>query len=403
MANEFLSRRALELEPSATMAMNARAKKLMAEGKNVLSFSVGEPDFKTPGHICEAAKAAIDNGFHGYSDVPGTLELRKAIAASLKRSTGVSYEPTQIVASPGAKYSIYLTLLALVNPGDEVIIPSPCWVSYPEMVRLAGGVPVIVPTREEDNFAVSAAAIEKAVTPKTKLLILNSPSNPTGQVVPPAIVSEIGAVLEKKGVWCLADEIYNELVFGGAEIKSIASVSEYCRDHTVVVNGCSKTYAMTGWRMGWIGARAELARAISDLQGQTCSNPSTIAQAAAVAALTGSMDTVYAMRKEFAKRRDIIHELLNAIPGFKLALPQGAFYALPNISGVLGKTVGGVTVKTPTDFCNVALDKALVAAVPGEAFGAYEHIRLSYATSEENIREGCRRLKELVEGATIPK
>ncbi len=251
MANEFLSRRVLELAPSATLAMNARAKKLAAEGKSVLSFSVGEPDFKTPKHICDAAKKAIDDGAHGYSAVPGTPELRKAIAASLTRITGARYEPEQVVASPGGKYAIYLALMALVNPGDEVIIPAPYWVSYPEMAKLAGGVPVFVETREEDRFAVSAEAIAKAITPRTKLLILNSPSNPTGQIVPPETIAEIGAVLEKKGVWCLSDEIYNELIFGGETHKSIASVSDYCRDHTVVVNGCSKTFAMTGWRLGW--------------------------------------------------------------------------------------------------------------------------------------------------------
>ncbi len=400
MANEFLSRRVLELAPSATLAMNARAKQLAAEGKSVLSFSVGEPDFKTPAHICDAAKKAIDDGFHGYSAVPGAPELRKAIADSLTRATGARYGADQVVASPGGKYAIYLALLALINPGDEVIIPAPYWVSYPEMARLAGGVPVIVETREEDRFAVSAQAIEKAITPKTKLLILTSPSNPTGQIVPPETIAEIGALLEKKGVWCLSDEIYNELIFGDAVHKSIASVSDYCRDHTVVVNGCSKTFAMTGWRLGWTGSPKAVAKAIDDLQGQTCSNPCTIAQAAALAALTGPMDSVRAMRVEFEKRRDLIHALLNDIPGFKLDMPRGAFYALPNISGALGKTLGGTRVDTPTDFCNVALDKALVAAVPGEAFGAPVHIRLSYATSEANIREGCRRLKELVEGGS---
>ena len=398
MGSEFLSRRVLELEPSATMAMNARAKKLAAEGKKVISFSVGEPDFKTPKHICDAAKKAIDDGLHGYSAVAGTPELRLAISKSMSRITGVLYQPEQIVASPGGKYSIYLTLLAMVNPGDEVLIPAPYWVSYPEMVRLVGGVPVIVDTKEEDLFAVSPAALEAAITPKTKLLILNSPSNPTGQIVPPAVIDEIGAIMERKKIWCLSDEIYNELIFGDARHKSVASVSDYCRDHTIVANGCSKTFAMTGWRLGWTAAPKTVAKAIDDLQGQTCSNPSTITQAAAVVALNSPLDTVYEMREQFEKRRGIIHELLNAIPGFSLAMPQGAFYALPNISGVLGKTLCGVKVDSPLDFCNLALEKALVAMVPGEAFGAPKHVRLSYATSEENIREGCKRLKDLVEG-----
>lgn len=398
MSTDFLSRRVLELEPSATLAMNAKAKQLAAEGKDVISFSVGEPDFKTPRHICDAAKNAIDAGLHGYTAVAGTPELRKALAAALTRDTGVEYRPEQTVASPGGKYSLYLALMALVNPGDEVVIPAPYWVSYPEMVRLVGGVPVIVDTREDDRFAIRPEALEAAITPRTKLLILNSPSNPTGQIVPPAVIGEIGRILEKKGVWCLSDEIYNHLIFGDAAHRSIASVSDYCRDHTVVANGCSKSYAMTGWRLGWIGAPKAVAKAIDDLQGQTCSNPCTIAQAAAVAAINGPQESVKEMRAEFDRRREIIYDLLNGIPGFSSRMPQGAFYALPNISGVFGRTIGGMKVNAPMDFCTIALDKALVAMVPGEAFGAPSHIRLSFATGEAAIREGCRRLKALVEG-----
>lgn len=397
-SNAFLSRRVLELEPSATLAMNAKAKKLKAEGKNVISFSVGEPDFKTPPHICEAAKRSIDEGLHGYTPVPGIPELRQAIAKALTKGTGVEYQPNHVVASPGGKYAIYLALLALVNPGDEVIIPAPYWVSYPEMVRLIGGVPVIVETREEDCFAISPEALERAVTPKTKLLILNSPSNPTGQIVPPEVIVEIGKILEKRGLWCISDEIYDQLIFGDARHKSVASVSDYCRDHTVVVNGCSKTYAMTGWRMGWIGARKEVAQAIDDLQGQTCSNASNPAQAAALAALTGPQECVAVMRASFDNRRKLIHRLLNDISGVRVGMPQGAFYALPNISGLFGKTMGGRVVSCPKDFCEVALEKVHVAMVAGEAFGAPKHIRLSYATSEKNIEEGCRRLKDLAEG-----
>lgn len=398
MPKEFLSQRVLELEPSATLAMNAKAKKLAAEGKNVISFSVGEPDFKTPQHICDAAKKAIDDGMHGYTAVGGIPELRKAIAASLTRDTGVEFGADQVVASPGGKYSLYLVLMAMINPGDEVIIPAPYWVSYPEMVRLVGGVPVIVDTREEDLFAVSPAALEAAITPRTKMLILNSPSNPTGQIVPPAVIEEIGRIMEKKGIWCLSDEIYNQLIFGDARHKSVSSVSDYCREHTVVANGCSKSYAMTGWRMGWIGAVKEVAKAIEDLQGQTCSNPCSIAQAAAVAALNGPQECVKEMRDQFERRRGIIHGLLNDIPGFTCAMPSGAFYALPNVSGVFGNTMGGQVVNNPLDLCNIALEKVQVAMVPGEAFGAPRHVRLSYATSDENIREGCRRLKALVEG-----
>ncbi|MCC8108409.1 MAG: pyridoxal phosphate-dependent aminotransferase [Planctomycetes bacterium] len=398
MSKEVLSRRVLELEPSATLAMNAKVKKLNAEGKKVISFSVGEPDFKTPKHICDAAKKAIDDGMHGYTAVAGVPELRKAIAASLTRDTGVEFKPEQTVASPGGKYAIYLALLALINPGDEVIIPAPYWVSYPEMVRLVGGVPVIVDTREEDLFAVSPEALDAAITPQTKAIILTSPSNPTGQIVPAEVIAEIGAICDRRGIWCISDEIYNHLIFGGAKHKSIASVSDYCRDHTVVVNGCAKTYAMTGWRIGWTGSPVAVAKAIDDLQGQTCSNTCTIAQAAAIEALNGPQDCVAEMRSHFERRCGIIYELLNDIPGITCAMPKGAFYALPNVSGLFGKTLGGVTVKCPTDLANVALDKALIAMVPGEAFGAPNHVRLSCATSDENIREGCRRLKELVVG-----
>lgn len=398
MSSEYLSRRVQEMEPSATLAMSAKAKKLAAEGADVISFSVGEPDFNTPAYICEAAKKAIDDGMHGYTAVGGIPELRKAIAASLTRTTGVSYAPEQAVASPGGKYSVYLTLMALLNPGDEVIIPAPYWVSYPEMVRLVGAVPVIVNAREEDLFAIHPDELNAAITPKTKMIILNSPSNPTGQVVPPEVIQEIGGVMEEQGIWCLSDEIYNELIFGDAVHKSIASVSDYCRERTVVVNGCSKTFAMTGWRLGWIGARREVAKAVEDLQGQTCSNPSNPAQAAALAALKGPMDSVKTMRNAFERRRNIIFQLLNDIQGFSTLMPSGAFYALANISDVLGREMGGRMIRTPTDFCTVALEKIHVAMVPGEAFGAPMHIRLSYATSEQSIREGCQRIKDLVEG-----
>ncbi len=398
MPRAFLSQRVLEMEPSATMAMSNRAKQLKAEGKDIISLSVGEPDFKTPKHICDAAKKAIDSGMHGYTPVSGVPELKKAMAKALTRSTGVEYKPEQTVASPGGKYSIYLTLMALVNPGDEVVIPAPYWVSYPEMVRLVGGVPVIVETREEELFALTPDALEAAITPRTKLLILNSPSNPSGQIVPPEAIIEIGRIMEKKGIWCLSDEIYDQLIFGGAKHKSIASVSDFCRANTVVANGCSKTYAMTGWRLGYIGARKEVAQAIDDMQGQTCSNPCSITQAAAVAALDGPQDEVVAMRASFEKRGKLITKLLSEIPGFVVHEPKGAFYSLPNIKGLFGKVICGKEIESTTDFANLALDKACVATVPGLPFGAQDHIRLSFATSEENITEACRRLKDLVEG-----
>jgi aspartate aminotransferase len=395
---QFLSRRILNLQPSATLAMDAKAKKLAAEGKNVISLSVGQPDFKTAKHICDAAKKAIDDGMHGYTAVGGVPELKQAIAAQLTRDTGVAYAANQVVASPGGKYSLYLTFQTLLNEGDEIIIPSPFWVSYPEMARLAGATPVLVPTKEEERFALTPEALEATITPKTKVLLINSPSNPTGQIIPPEYIEAIGKIVEKHGLWCVSDEIYNHLIFGDAKHKSIASVSDYCRDHTVVVNGASKTFAMTGWRIGWIGAPVRVAKAIEDMQSQTCSNPCSIAQAATVAALNGPMDYVNEMKAEFAARRELIHELLNALPGVKCSMPQGAFYAFPNISGLYGRTIGGVRITCPTDFCNIALEKALVAMVPGEAFGGPDNLRISYAVSQASLREACKRLKELIEG-----
>ncbi|MDR0362709.1 MAG: pyridoxal phosphate-dependent aminotransferase [Planctomycetota bacterium] len=397
MAEGYLSRRVRELAPSATQAMNMRAKKLEAEGKNVISFSVGEPDFKTPKHICDAAKKAIDDGWHAYTPNGGVPELKQAIARALSRDTGVEYAPDQVVASTGAKFSIYLALLALLDEGDEAIIPAPYWVSYPEMVQLCGGKPVVVASREEDAFALSPDALAAAVGDRTKVLILNSPSNPTGQIYQPEVIEAIGRVMERRGLWCISDEIYNHLIFGGGKHKSITTVSDYCREHTVIVNGCSKTYAMTGWRMGWIGAPKAMAKAIDDLQSQTTSNPTSITQAAATAALDGPQDCVREMVAEFEKRRVIIHGLLNDIDGLSCSMPSGAFYVLPNVSDLLGRTIAGVKVATPNDLCGLLLDKARIACVPGGPFGAPEHIRMSYATSAANIEEGCRRFKNLIE------
>lgn len=393
-----LSARAAAGEPSMTMAITAKAKKLKAEGKKVISFAAGEPDFKTPAHICAAAKKAIDDGLHGYVANAGMPELREAVVARFKQDIGVSYAPAQVLVSPGAKFSLFLAALAIVDEGDEVVLPSPYWVSYPEMTRLACGKTVFLETGEKNGFAVTAADIEKKLTPRTKALILTSPSNPTGAVVPEEEIVKIGKLLEQKGLYCIADEIYDKLIYGGARHKSIASVSDYCREHTIVVNGVSKAYAMTGWRIGYAAGPKEIITAMDDLQSQSTSNACSIAQAASVAALTGPQDCVEKMRAEFEARRDLLVRLLNGIAGVSCAVPGGAFYAFPNISGALGRKMQGVQVNTPMEFCTAALDQALVAPVPGEAFGSDQHIRLSYATSRENIEEGCARLKKLIEG-----
>lgn len=393
-----LSQRASNSQPSMTMAITAKAKELKAAGKDVVSFAAGEPDFKTPAHICAAAHKAIDDGMHGYTANPGTPELRSAICAWFKKENGVSYEPKNILVSPGAKYNIFLAMQAMIDPGDEVIIPAPYWVSYPEMTQLVGGTPVIVETKEENGFDLSAEMIAAKITDKTKLLILNSPSNPSGAVFSEKAIREIGALMEQKGIYCISDEIYSRLLFGGTKHFSIAAVSDYCREHTVVINGCSKAYAMTGWRIGFSAAPAKITTAMADIQSQSTSNACSIAQAAALAAVTGDQECVEAMRKDFEGRRDLIVGLLNGIKGVSCLTPGGAFYVLPNISKVLGKTIAGVEVKTPSDFCQLALEKALVACVPGESFGAPEFIRLSYATSRAQIEKGCARLKELIEG-----
>jgi len=376
--------------------MAAKAKQLKAEGKAVVAFTVGEPDFKTPEHICEAARKAIgDRLYHAYTPSPGLPKLREAAAAMFKRDIGVTYEPKQVVVSPGAKYSLFLAMQTLLNDGDEVIIPAPYWVSYPEMVKLCGGKPVFVETKEADGFSVTADAIDAVITPKTKMVILNSPSNPTGGIVPPAEVEKIAKVIEKRGVWCLADEIYDKLIYAGATHKSIASCSDYARDHTVVVNGVSKTYAMTGWRIGFTAGPAKVLAAIDDLQSQTTSNACGVAQAAAIAALEGPQECVKEMVAEFAARRDLISKLLNGVTGVTCGSPLGAFYALPNVSGLFGKKLGGVKVNTPSEIASVWLDQVYVASVAGEPFGTPSHIRLSYATSRAEIEEGVARLKKL--------
>ncbi len=383
-------------KPSPTMAITAKAKALKAEGKNVVNFAAGEPDFKTPAHICAAAKQAIDDGLHGYLPSPGMPALREAVTARFREDIGVEYESSQVLVSPGAKFSLYLAFRAMLDPGDEVILPAPYWVSYPEMIRLAGGKTVYLRTREADGFALSAGEVAARITPKTKILMLNSPSNPSGAVTPPPEIEKIGKLLEERGIYCISDEIYDRLVYGGNTHQSIASVSDYCRENTVVVNGVSKAYAMTGWRIGYAAGRQDVIKAMSAIQSQSTSNACAIAQAAALEALTGPQDCVREMVAEFAGRRQLIVERLNAIDGVSCALPGGAFYAFANISGLLGRNLGGTTINSTLDLCNVLLDQQLVAVVPGEAFGADEHIRLSYATSRDEIEEGCARMEKMI-------
>ena len=393
----ILSERAVGGKPSVTLAIAAKAKKMKAEGADVVSFAAGEPDFRTPQHICDAGIKAINDGMHFYLPNTGLPALKQAICERCKIDNGVEYDADQIIVSAGAKFSLFLAFGALLDPGDEILLPAPYWVSYPEMAKIFGAKTVFIPTDAENGFKLTAEMVDKAVTPRTKLLVLNSPCNPTGTVIEPEEIRRIAAVLQKHGIFCISDEIYQKLIFGDTAHLSIASVSEYAKAHTVVVYGCSKTYSMTGWRIGYAAGDAGIIKAMANIQSQATSNACSIAQAAAAAAFGGPQDCVEEMRREFEERRNLIVRLLNDIDGVKCHTPGGAFYVLPDISAVLGSKMVTQTVNTPEEFCTLALDAYEVACVPGEAFGAPQNIRLSYATSRAAIEKGCARLKEMIE------
>lgn len=397
-SGEILSKIGASGQPSLTMAITAKAKAMKAEGKDVVSFAAGEPDFKTPENICKAGHKAIDDGMHGYTANPGLPALREAVTGWLKDGIGVEYSTNSILVSPGAKFGLYLAILALVDKDDEVLLPAPYWVSYPEMVAFTGAKTVYVQTDDTQGFKLTADMLEKQITDKTKLLILTSPSNPSGAVIDGEEIKKIGALLEKHNLLCISDEIYDKLVFGGNEHVSIASVSDYCKKHTIVINGCSKAYAMTGWRIGFSAGDEKIIKAMANIQSQSTSNACSIAQAAALEAISGDQSCVEDMRVVFERRQKLIVDLLNDIEGIKCHTPGGAFYVLPDISGVFGKEIKGKIINTPVEFCDLALAESLVACIPGEAFGTDKHIRLSYATSDEQITEGCKRLKALIEG-----
>ncbi|MGN0211623.1 MAG: pyridoxal phosphate-dependent aminotransferase [Muribaculaceae bacterium] len=387
------SNRILAMSPSATLAMSQKSNELKAQGVDVINLSVGEPDFNTPDHIKEAAKAAIDGNFTFYTPVPGYLSLRKAICAKLKRENGLDFTPEQIVVSNGAKQSLCNCILSLINHGDEVIIPTPAWVSYVEMVKLAEGVNVLVPATVEQNFKISAAQLEAAITPKTRMVLLCSPSNPTGSVYSREELRALADVLAKHpDIIILADEIYEHINYTG-EFNSISQFAEL-RDRVVIVNGVSKAYAMTGWRIGYIAAPLWIAKANSKLQSQYTSGCSSIAQKAAEEAYTGPQDCVESMRKAFERRRDLIVSLLKEIPGLKINHPEGAFYIFPEVSSYFGKTDGKHTIANSNDLAMYLLEEAHVATVDGAAFCAPGYIRLSYATSDDNIREAARRIAD---------
>ncbi len=384
------------IKPSITLAVTAKAGRLKAEGIDVISFGAGEPDFDTPDHIKAAVREGLDKGVGKYTDVAGLLTLRKAIASEMSRVHNTKIEPENVLVSAGAKHSLFNLFMALIDPGDEVIIPAPYWVSYPDMVMLAGGTPVFLPTKAEDDFAVTAAQVAAACTPKTRAIVLNNPSNPTGSVYTRAQIEALGRVVVEKNILVISDDIYRSLVYAGAEYVSIAGLSQELADRTILIDGVSKTYAMTGWRIGYTATTAALApviKAMNKIQGQSTSNAVHAAQVATLAALTGTQEPVEMMRKAFDERRIEMTKLLRAIPAVKCREPKGAFYAFPDLSAYLGKTTpDGKAIGTDVELCDWLLDSGKVAVVPGSGFGAPGHVRLSYATSLENIQQGVGRL-----------
>ncbi len=391
-----LAQRATNISPSPTLAVDARAKEMRARGVEVLNFSAGEPDFDTPEHIKEAAVAALKAGMTKYTPVDGIPALKRAIIEKLERDNGLRYTPQEIVVSAGAKHSLYNAFQVLCDEGDEVILPAPYWVSYLEQIKLAGAVPRIVMTREENGFKLTPEELEESITPRTRVLVLNTPSNPTGAVYTASELAALGEVALRHGLVVISDEIYEKMVYDGTNHVSIASLAPELRASTVVVNGVSKAYSMTGWRIGYAAAPAEIARAMTALQSHATSNPTSIAQAAAVAALTGPQDALEAMVREFDRRRRYMLEALGELPGVRCVPPAGAFYAFPNVKGLLGRTYRGRPIASATDLAQLLLEEVQVAVVPGVAFGTDEYLRLSYATDLERIREGMARLAAFV-------
>ena len=392
----YISKRASSIKPSPTLAISAKAKKLKSEGVDIINFGIGEPDFDTPQNIKKAAIDAINNGFTKYCPVAGTVDLKKAIISKLKEDNNLEYLPEEIIVSCGAKHSLYNIFQAIFDPGDEVIIPSPYWVSYPDMAILAGALPVIVSTDDKTNFKVNAKQIEHVITPKTKALILNSPSNPTGNTYTFEELKEIAEVCIEHNLLIISDEIYEKLVYDNFKYYSIAQVSKEVQKQTLVVNGVSKAFAMTGWRIGYCAGPKDIIAAMTKIQSQSTSNPTSISLKATTEALNGPKDEMEKMRQEFEKRRNYIVEKLNSIDGIKCVKPNGAFYVFPNISKLLGKKYGNKTINTDVELCEYLIDNARIAVVPGSAFGLPGYIRLSYATSMENIVEGISRLEKAV-------
>jgi aspartate aminotransferase len=388
------------ISPSLTIAMTAKARALKAEGRDVISLAAGEPDFDTPRNVKDAAIAAIERGETKYTDVAGTMALRKACAEKFKRDNGLDYKPEEILVATGGKQVIFDAIVATINAGDEAIIPAPCWVSYPDIVALAEGKPVIVPCGPNQGFRITPEQLEAAITPRTKWFILNNPCNPTGAGYTAEQLKGLAEVLLKHpDIWIFSDDIYEKLTYGDMTFATIAQVEPRLKERTITMNGCSKAYAMTGWRIGFAGAPAKLIKAMDKLQSQSTSNTSSISQAAAIEALTGPQDSVEAMRVVYERRRNMVVEMLNKAEGVRCPTPEGAFYVFPDIRGCLGKTsAGGKKIDSCEDFCLALLEETGVAAVHGAAFMFPGHFRISYATDDATLRDACTRIQTFCAG-----
>jgi aspartate/methionine/tyrosine aminotransferase len=392
-----ISARIAAIAESATLAVDAKAKALKAAGEDVIGFGAGEPDFPTPAHIVEAAaQACRDPRNHRYSPTPGLPELREAIAHKTKRDSGFDCAASDVLVTNGGKHAVYNTFQALCDPGDEVLVPTPYWTSYPETIVLGGGVPVELPTTEVAEFRVTVDQVEAALTPRTKALLFVSPSNPTGAVYPPEEVEAIGRWAADRGVWVVTDEIYEHLTFGDHVFSSMPTLVPDIAERCVILNGVAKTYAMTGWRVGWMIGPPDVIKAATNLQSHSTSNVANVSQRAALAAVSGDLQAVAEMRDAFERRGRMMHQLLSGIPGVSCLEPQGAFYCFPSFVGVLGREIGGRTPQSTLELCEVLLDAAQVAIVPGEAFGAPGYARLSFALGDDDLGEGVRRIADLL-------
>lgn len=392
-----ISKKASAISPSPTLAIDSKFKEMKKEGIPVVGFGAGEPDFNTPENIKNAGIDAIKNNITKYTPASGTLELKAAVCQKLKRDTGLEYSTSNIVISNGGKHSLTNTFTCICDPGDEVILPAPYWVSYPEMIKLADAVPVIIEGAEENNFKFTAEQLESAITPKTRALVLNTPSNPTGMVYTKDELEKIAEIAVKNNIYIIFDEIYEKLVYEG-EHTNIATLGDEIRDLTIIVNGLAKTYAMTGWRIGYVAANKKLAKAMGNIQSHATSNPNSIAQAAAVEALNGDQSIIETMKKTYIERRDYMVDKINSVDGLSCKTPHGAFYVFMNVKDVLNKEHYGKMINTANELCQDILDRALVALVPSEGFGVDGYVRLSYATSMDTIKTGLDRIEKYLKG-----